>query len=333
MNYPESHILPSPECQLASLDEVTHALTVIHDSTFKAAAFPMTPPDGQVLRLGRKTVWTMEDGDVGLEVTRGGQFDSPASRTNLASAHRLSVVMTGVATDGGQRRMNSFTFRGDEGGILVPNTEPNFGTTDLTKEEHTLGNDLFRAFVGGSAIAGVVERVNRSVYMAHEDGRSLVSFSASEETVRSGDEPTAVTKGLSIQPVGGTPGDDIGFLLDATFTDDRTTFKYRDLRDYDGPFGVRCEDLFTSWGVVRDGGVAREIRSGIRNKGRSAARVERDEAVDRARNALTVGRLDELADRCGAAVQTLIRWNIDYEAAVRGGSRQRDSAVISPGNR
>jgi hypothetical protein len=275
---PEGLLLPSETCTLPTPERVSETMMSLHNRFFQAAEQPMLAEGN--LHSASHATWSIEQDDVKVGAYQDGRFIEFPSLDSLRGGEHFYVFMK-VAEDRDVAYDAWFT----EGELSLAESRDYSSPNTLNAEQIENGRQQLLAFLDGEREADTIT-IWRDVDVITSDGASA---RAGERVTTHRDGRIDAEATLEIDR-----SNLISFEATMTNGDEATTVKYRDIRDYDGFFGIDAD-----W--YNDRFPRRQTRTHA-DMPRLPERRAHDEAIDQTRSILTTGRLNEvrqhLEDTC-----------------------------------
>lgn len=278
---PEGIALPSPTCTLPTPEDVAAAAAEMHAQLFESAPRPRISPPYILISGTSAAEWAVESGAVELTIRQDGYFTDPVNRDSLATSP-FGLEM---------RTKQEETARGCNLTVLHEADSLAFYNNSMTTwpahvrmsdEQIEAGKEVLRRFLAGE-VEAQQETTSRQFHLALEMG----TLSAKETTIQAGQRHTRIEHILEV-----SPRSENAFLLNAQWASGgETAIRYRDKRDYYGPFGVATGKLLR-FPVAT--GTLKLLPPRLGDPGRSPARFAADQEIDRTREVLTSSRLREV---------------------------------------
>jgi hypothetical protein len=294
---------PSPACNLPSPAEITETHALLHARLFEAARLPMLPPESNGLVSLDTMKWGIDwavdtDKPQSLHIKQHGPFGEPPTIGTL----RTNAFTVGMGPFAGLRgpiaHLDVFQ---DGDGKMIFDDRGGYSAIypRMSDEQIELGIRVLRAFLNGE-IPADYQRLERCIRVTGMDG---VTVKAEETAIWQADELLYSGSYMEVKP--GDSGD-FSFVSRLDGDKGHAFSGYNDIRDYDGPFGIKL-------GYLALGNSGQDLRD-LGASARIPWRLARDHYVFRTRRALTTGRLKEVRQCVEAGLGQLAQYHDAYVA-------------------
>jgi len=295
---PESVQLPSPECTLPGQEQIIESVVGMHRRLFAAAQQPMMGPS-RVLEHAAKIEWSVNRDDMRLSVRQRQSFGATPTVDALRT-DGFTVFMYGGAESG-----TSFLALNVGGELTFTRREKHIRGARMSDEKAEAGLGMLRSFLADEVQASE-HTVKHYINCVGEDG---LAVGASRIITQVGQESPQTRSELRIGHITGG-----SFTFHAELhSEDGLSVEYRDIRDYDGPFGFELGQLVCM--QAQEEGVMAILPRTPDDPYRAQWRYDRDQHINRTRDVLTTGRLLEVEQRVDAGLEQLAGYHSAYLAA------------------